>query len=113
MIARWAKLFEHGIVSGVTDLRFAPNESVTREQIAAIMYRYALYKGIRLDSFTQYDLSSYHDHTEVADYAVPAMQFAAGCGFMGGKTANTLNPKDKASRAEIATVLQRFLMAME
>ncbi len=107
----WAK--EHGIVSGVTDLRFAPNESVTREQIAAIMYRYALYKGIRLDSFTQYDLSSYHDHTEVADYAVPAMQFAAGCGFMGGKTANTLNPKDKASRAEIATVLQRFLMAMK
>ncbi len=72
----WAK--EHGIVSGVTELRFAPNESVTREQIAAIMYRYALYKGIRLDSWKNYDLSSYHDHTEVAEYAVPAMQFAAG-----------------------------------
>ena len=103
----WAKA--NAIVNGVSETAFAPNQNITREQIAAIMYRYAQYKGY--DVTAEADLSAYNDAANVSGYATKAMQYAVGAGYINGKTSTTLNPKDNATRAEIATILQRFIEA--
>lgn len=101
----WAK--QNGIVNGVTETEFAPDANITREQIAAIMFRYAQYKGI--DAVTLEENLHFEDSSEISDYAVPAMNWAVGTGLMKGKSTATINPKDNATRAEIATILQRFV----
>ena len=99
----------NGIVLGVSETAFAPNQNITREQIATIMYRYAQHNGY--DVTVTADLSAYEDAANVSDYAAEAMQYAVGAGYINGKTGTTLNPKDNATRAEIATILQRFIEA--
>ena len=103
----WAK--QNGIVNGVTENEFAPNRNITREQIAAIMFRYAQYKG--MDAVTLEENLHFTDANEISEYAVSAMNWAVGTGLMKGKSATTLNPKDNATRAEIAAILQRFIEA--
>lgn len=102
----WAQ--QNGIVNGITESEFAPNENITREQIAAIMFRYAKYKGYDV-TIGGMQIREFADYEEISDYAKEAMTWAVNIGLMKGKTANTLNPKDNATRAETATLLQRFI----
>ena len=105
----WAK--QNGIVNGVSETEFAPNDNITREQIAAIMHRYAQYKGYDVSVGENTNILSYDDFDNISEYAIASMQYAVGSGLMKGKTASTLNPKDNATRAEIAAILHRFIEA--
>ena len=100
----WAA--ENGIVSGVSKTSFLPDDPITREQLAAILYRYARYKGY--DMTGSADLSAYTDAEQIGAYAAAAMQWANGNGLILGNTSTTLNPKGHATRAEAATILMRF-----
>ncbi len=104
----WAS--ENGVVNGYDDGTFLPNANITREQIATIIYRFASYKGLDVSKGdTTNIVSFYSDSMSVSDYAKKALQYTVGEGIMMGKTEKTLNPKDNATRAEAATVLNRFL----
>ena len=98
----WAA--DAGIVTGVSDTTFAPDQMMTREQIATILYRYAAYKNY--DVTASNDLSSYTDAGQIGSYAVEAMQWTNGAGLITG---STVNPLGSATRAEVATILMRFL----
>ncbi len=101
----WAK--QNGIVNGVNEADFAPDNNITREQIATIMFRYAQYKD--MDAVTLEENLHFADADEISEYAVSAMNWAVGTGLMNGKSSTTLNPSDNATRAEIAAILQRFI----
>jgi len=103
----WAQ--QNGIINGVSETQFSPNDNITREQIAAIMYRYAKLKG--MDAVTLEENLHFADANEISEYAVSAMNWAVGTGLMKGKSTTTINPKDNATRAEIAAILQRFMEA--
>ena len=94
------------IVGGYGDGRFGPNDTITREQMAAILYRYAQYKGY--DVTAAADLSGYSDAGSVSAWAQAAMQWANGAGLITGNSAATLNPLGSATRAEVAAILMRF-----
>lgn len=100
-----------GVVGGYDKYTFAPDDKITREQIAAIMYRYAKYKGLDVSVGEDTNILSYDDAADISEYAIEAMQYAVGSGLLKGKTDSTLNPKDNATRAEIAAILQRFFEA--
>ena len=99
----WAS--KNGIVLGVTEDTYRPNDPVTREQLAAILFRYADYKGY--DRSASADLTGYADYAEVSAYAVPALRWACGCGIIDGR-AGKLDPRSGATRAQLATMLMRF-----
>lgn len=101
----WAQ--QNKIVLGINETEFAPDENITREQIAVILYRYAEFMGY--DISAKADISAYADYNEITGYALSAMRYAVGSGLMKGKTKTTLNPKDNATRAEISTLLGRFI----
>ena len=103
---RWVSA--EGIMDGYGGGKFGPNDAMTREQLAAIVYRYAKYKGVDVSVGEDTNILSYDDVSEVSEWAIPAMQWAAGSGAVGGRTASTLNPKDSATRAEIATIIMRY-----
>ena len=105
----WAE--QNVIVKGISETEFAPDMNITREQIAAIMFRYAKYKEYDVTVGENTNILSYTDFEEISEYAIEAMQYAVGSGLMKGKTETTLNPKDNATRAEIAAILQRFIEA--
>ena len=100
----WAA--ENGIVTGYPDGTFHPNASITREQLAAILWRYAKYKGVSMSD--QADLSRFTDRDEIAPYAAQAMAWANANGLINGMTATALVPRGDASRAQAASILQRF-----
>lgn len=104
---RWAA--SENIVNGITETEFAPDMNITREQIATIVYRYAKYKGYDVSVGEDTNILSYADFDEISEYAISAMQYAVGSGLMKGKTETALNPKDNATRAEIAAILNRFI----
>lgn len=97
----------NGIVGGYGDGRFGPNDTITREQMAAILYRYAQYKGYNTTSTGS--LSGYTDGGQVSSWAQTAMVWANTNGLITGSSATTLNPLGYASRAEVATILMRFV----
>ena len=103
----WASA--NGIVNGMSETEFAPDENITREQMAAILYRYAQYKGIDTSIGDDANILSYDDYSSISEYAIPAMQYTAGSGLITGKTQSTLNPKDNTTRAEAAAVFVRFV----
>ena len=105
----WAQ--QNGIVNGVTENEFAPDDNITREQVAAILFRYAEYKGYDVSVGKDTNILSYTDAESVSEYAIASVQYAVGAGLMKGKSNTTLNPQDNATRAEIAAILQRFLEA--
>lgn len=94
------------VVNGVGDGRFAPSDNITREQIAAILYRYSGGRGINIDG--RADLSGFSDRDSISNYAQDAMCWAVADGLIQGRDADTLAPKANATRAEIATILMRY-----
>lgn len=96
----------NGIVNGITTTTFGPDNAITREQMAAILYRYAQYKGY--DVTASNDLGSYTDASQISAYATAAMQWANAEGLITGNTTTTINPIGNATRAEVATILMRF-----
>ena len=94
------------IVSGYEDGRFAPDDLLTREQLAAILMRYAAYK--HYDISKSAPLSDYTDAAQISTYAVPAMQWAVAEGLISGTDMNALLPLGNASRAQMAVILMNF-----
>ena len=100
----WASA--NGIVTGYGDGRFGPNDPITREQMAAILYRYAGFAG--QSTAGQADLSGYTDAGQVSPYAAEAMGWAVDRELITGVSAGTLAPGGSATRAQVATILMRF-----
>ena len=96
------------VVTGYADGTFRPNAAVTREQAAAILYRYAQSKGIDVSVGEDTNLLSYADALQASEYAIPALQWAVGAGVLNGKSGNLLAPTGTATRAEIAAIMQRW-----
>ena len=104
---RWAA--GEGIVNGVSETEFAPNAAVTREQLAAILHRYAQHKGYDVSIGESTNILSYSDFASISEYAISAMQWVCGEGIITGVTESTLEPRDTATRAQSAAILMRFL----
>lgn len=102
---QWAQA--NGIVEGYTSGRFGPDDAITREQLAVILYRYAAYK--KLDVSASADLSGFADQDQISDYAADALSWANAAGLITGTKADTLSPKGSATRAQAAAILMRFL----
>lgn len=94
------------IVTGYGSGKFGPMDPITREQMAAILFRYADFKG--MDTTARADLSGYTDAGDISAYAVEAMSWANAEGFITGTTATTLKPQGSATRAQVATILTRY-----
>ena len=101
----WAS--ENGIVTGFDAATFAPDRAITREQLAAILFRFAAYRG--MDAVTlRENLSSFQDQAAISAYAVSALNWAVGEGLMQG-TGDKLEPTGNATRAQVAAMLRRFI----
>lgn len=96
----------NGIVNGITSTTFAPDRNVTREQMAAILYRYTAWKG--WDVSQQGNLFQFTDWQKVQTYARTPLAWAVASGLIQGKENQRLDPGGPATRAEVATILQRF-----
>lgn len=97
------------IVSGMGDSLFAPNMEITREQMVVMLYNYAKYKGY--DVTASASLSTFTDSTSVSAWAQPAMQWAVAEGYISGMGNGQIAPQGTATRAEIASVIMRFMEA--
>ena len=109
---RWAA--GCGVVKGYDNGRFGPDDAVTREQMAAILYRYAQHKGYDVSAGNDTNILSFDDAFAVSEYAIPAMQWACGSGMVRGiaqKGGMLLAPRDTTTRAQTATLLMRFQSA--
>ncbi len=107
---RWAA--ENGVVKGYDNGCFGPNDTVTREQMVTILYRYAQYKGRDVSAGEGTELQGFTDAAEVSGYAEPAMRWACGAELMTGIAQDggmALMPKDTTTRAQVATLMLRFL----
>ena len=102
---------ENRIFAGYGKDKFGPDDPITREQLAAIFYRYADYKGY--DLTVKGNLDKFKDADKITDYAKTAMQWAVGSGLVKGKSGNLLDPQGTATRAEIAAMLHRFIEKYE
>lgn len=100
----WASA--NGIVTGYSSTKFGPNDPVTREQFAAILYRYAGYKGV--DEPSNAKLSQYDDYPQISAYAIPAMRWANENGLLTGTSQTTLSPKGTTTRAQAAAIIMRY-----
>ena len=104
----WAA--KNGVVNGVGDGKFDPDGKITREQMAVILFRYANKQNI--DTGKRGDFAKFADAAKVSDYAVDALKWAVAEGIVGGSSEGgklLLNPQGNATRAEVATILMRFL----
>lgn len=109
---RWAA--GCGVVKGYDNGCFGPNDAVTREQMAAILYRYAQHKGYDVSAGKDTNILSFNDAFAVSEYAIPAMQWACGSGMVRGiaqKGGMFLVPGDTTTRAQAATLIMRFQSA--
>ena len=97
----------NGIVNGYGDSLFGPNDPVTREQLAAILYRYAVYGGMTAVTLEE-NLGSFADTAQLSAYAIQAMNWAVGQGLINGSGSN-LVPKAQATRAQVAAIIHRYL----
>lgn len=100
----WAE--STGVVSGVSADKFAPSRNITRQELAAMLYRYAQYKGLNTSS--RGNLDQFNDTSSIASYAGTAMAWAVGTGVITGVTSSTLEPKGNATRAQSVVMLRRF-----
>ena len=106
----WAN--ENGIACGYGNGKFGPEDTLTREQMVTILWRYAKYKGYDVSVGEETNILSYDNAFEIAEYAIPAMQWACGSGLLiGEKAANggmVLNPQNQTTRAQLSMMLMRF-----
>ena len=106
LAVKWAKesklVFEN-------DKDFVPESALSREQIASVLYLYSKFKGYDVTVGEETNILSYDDVFEISEYAIPAVQYVLGTRIINGKTASTINPKDSATRAEIAAIIHRFI----
>lgn len=100
----WAKA--NNIISGVSAAEFAPDKDITREQMAAILYRYASYKSY--STAANGSIAGFNDNANVSAFAKDAVSWAVGEKLISGTGNNTLAPKGSATREQVATILQRF-----
>ncbi|MBR2594078.1 MAG: carbohydrate-binding domain-containing protein [Firmicutes bacterium] len=100
----WAA--ENGIVSGFNDGTFGPDKSITREELASMLHRYALKTG---DKSEGADLTDFNDSKKVSSWAEDSMKWAVGAGLINGDENKNLNPKSNATRAEFAQILMNYL----
>ena len=107
---RWAA--SEGIVGGYGGGLFGADDAVTREQLAVILYRYAVYKGYDVSIGEDTNILSYADFADLSEYAIPAMQWACGAGVVNGTSESTLTPQGEATRAQVAAMLMRFCEAI-
>ena len=104
---RWAT--SEGVVTGYGNGLFGTNDPITREQLAAMLYRYAQLMGYDVSIGENTNILSYADAFDVSEYAVSALQWACGAGIIHGTgDGSTLTPQGEATRAQAATVLMRF-----
>ena len=101
----WA--VQNGIVNGVSETEFAPDNTITREQMAAIIYRYMKFKGLDMSVSENVDVTSYEDFENISDYAKDAFRFACSNGIISGTSQTTLAPKESLARAQMAAIFQR------
>ena len=94
---------------GESNKTFLPDDTTTREQLAAVLHRYAQYKEYDTTIGENTNILSYDDAYDISEYAIASVQYAVGSGLMKGKAENTLNPKDDVTRAETAQILYRFI----
>ncbi|MFV0441927.1 MAG: S-layer homology domain-containing protein [Lachnospirales bacterium] len=97
-----------GVINGTGDGNFRPNDDITREQLAVMMYNYTNYAGLDTSG---YGSSSFSDSSDISFWATDAMDWAVSNGILQGNN-NNLNPKDNATRAEVAAVVERFISFM-
>lgn len=97
----------NGIVNGISADTFAPNDPITREQLAAMLMNYAQYKG--MDVSARADLSHYSDAENISSWANDVLSWAVAEGLLTGVTDDTIAPQVHATRAQVAAILQRFL----
>ena len=107
---RWAAA--EGIVAGVDATTFAPDASVTREQTAALLYRFAQHQGQDVSVGEDTNILSFADALIVSDYAFPALQWACGSGLLQGDEAGNLLPGGTCTRAHMAALLHRLAQPM-
>ncbi|MCR4963815.1 MAG: S-layer homology domain-containing protein [Firmicutes bacterium] len=103
----WANA--NGIVEGYGNGKFGPNDNITREQMAAILYRYAKFKGYDVSVGEDTNILSYNDAFSISSWAMPAMQWACGAELMQGDEQHNLLPGQGATRAQAAAILMRFM----
>lgn len=96
----------NGVVSGVSETGFGPNNALTREQLALILYRFAQYKGYDVTGTS--DLAAYADGSSVSSWAAEAMGWAVDAGLISGVGGNQIAPTGTASRAQVAQILMNF-----
>ena len=102
----WAA--DKNIVGGIGGGKFAPNDLITRQQVAAILYKYAIYKGKAKDQTDLSSLSKFADEKQISGYARPAMSWAVSQGLMNGVTKTTLQPQGTCPRSQCATMMVAF-----
>lgn len=101
----WAQ--QNGIIKGISETEFAPDNNVTREQLAAIMFRYAQFNG--MDAVTTEENLCFEDATYISEYAVSAMNWSVGKNYIFSRTEGKINPQEPATRAEVAAFIHRFM----
>ena len=110
LAVKWAKdsqlIYEN-------DINFEPEATITREQLASVLFLYAKFKEYDVSVGEETNILSYDDAFDISEYAIPAMQYIVGSGIVAGKSESTLNPKDNATRAEIAVIIHRFIEKTE
>lgn len=99
-----------GLVAGYGNGEFGPDDAVTREQLAVILYHYAQLKGY--DTSVSGDLSAFHDGASASDWAVEALEWAVSHGVMAGKGGSLLDPTGTAQRAEVTQMLMNYLTSL-
>lgn len=108
---RWAAAVK--IVNGCSESSFAPDDVLTREQLAAILWRYAKSENIDVSIGENTNILSYEDVFTVSDYAIPAFQWTCGSGIMSGNTISILAPAEQVNRIFFASVLHKYAQYVE
>lgn len=99
----------NGIVNGVSETSFAPNASITREQMTAMLYNYAKWAELDIADAGGDAIASMPDASEISSYAETAMAWAYNAGLIKGTDGGRLEPKSLSTRAEVATIFERFV----